>query len=893
MKTTNWTHKLAHIGFATLGATLALAFLLVFLAHTRIHATGVDPALEAITVSATLPLSDTQPGADITRSVYFNNSAAGDLTVTLQISGTPALTLTAGAAFGEPERTYTSSTSSLVDAISYTISTAHNSPHYRVPYVVTNANGVRTMVTITYVRDITPPVATITAPDTGAVLTTALSSVSIVGEAQDNDGGSGVRRIQVTTDSGSMTADGTTSWSSIWPLPVADNATYTISARAEDYLAAVQSTAATRTVIIDTVAPSAADPTPARSPWATSTIVYTWPDSVDNAGIAGYQVNVTNTAGYSHLLTTAGPTLTFTEALAEGADYAARVRAWDGNQNLGAWSGFSPLVTPDLTAPDISNPSIAADSDSLYVAGTSLYYVNTMPVPTSFTVQGNASDGLSGPSHATFSQAFGQKPPDDGSPAAFAGIYDVPVGATESGTISATIYDQVGNASVQTYTYALDSTPPDSLASAEDEYASSSPINITWVATDTQSGVYSTTLWYQRAGAWQPGPTLPSSSGTFEFYPPEGDGLYLFATVAADNLGNAEAGPPVSETQTLYDTTISPTIGLTATPAVWTNVNAFTVNWNNPDDSSRIVGAYYKLNTAPTANDDGTWQPGQDLEQITGITVTGDGIHPIYVWLKDKAGNVDYMTAQSTSLRYDATSPASVVITAEERISATHVPISWLAKDATSGILSYTVEYSAELYSTWQALLTNTTETSATFTVPQTDTTYIFRVTASDEAGNKAFEEATIKVGPLYVYLPLIFREWDGWYQFDLYEPNNSREQAQARTEDPDYEPLASDQEYKAYIWNERDRSDYYLITVTDAQPIEIDLWNIPDDCDYDLYLYDSPTDPSPIAFSNQYGSVSEYIRYPDPAAGTYYVRIYAYSGFANDQPYSFRIRYK
>jgi len=54
------------------------------------------------------------------------------------------------------------------------------------------------------------------------------------------------------------------------------------------------------------------------------------------------------------------------------------------------------------------------------------------------------------------------------------------------------------------------------------------------------------------------------------------------------------------------DTTAPPApINLAATPAIWTNVNSFSIDWTNPSDPSGIAtGAYYKLGSLPTSNSD-------------------------------------------------------------------------------------------------------------------------------------------------------------------------------------------------------------------------------------------------------------------------------------------------
>lgn len=892
--------KPARIGVAALGTVLALAFLLAFLAGARIQAaplcnagTGANPRIQAITVTSNLPISDTHPGTGVTKTVYFNNAVPGIITLTFEISGTPTLTLTAGAAFSVSQRIYTLTTSPLTATVVYTIDTGHGSQNH-IGYTAINSDGVQTTIAITYLQDI--------------------------------------------------------------------------------------------------------------------------------------------------------------------------------------------------TAPTILTPSIVEVSDYLYAVGTRLYYTNTMPLAQNFIVRGYSSDGASGVDRVSFSPAFGESPADvtSGFTPWQSGPYGVDPGTTANGTITATVADQVGNAAVQTYTYALDGTPPESTASAP-AYAITSPITITWAATDTQSGVYSTMLWYKKeiTGTWTPDQTINASSGAFGFDPPAGDGLYLFSTVAVDNLGNLEAGPTVSETQTvydthkpqsevawapqyrnrdpitvtwvatpslapltevrlwrrfdggawttttitsaasagvftftpasgdgtyyfatvaqdaygksetgptgngdattMYDTVISPTAGLTVTPAVWTNVNTFTVKWDNPADLSGIAGARYSVDVTPAGDLSGTlrstpgittltnltapvegentvwvwlednagnvdyttaqtvalrydtsitapvnltatpaawtnvntftvtWDNPDDLSGIAGarysvdvtpagnlggtlratpgittltsLTVTTEGTHPVWVWLEDSAGNVDHTTAQTVSLRYDATPPTTVTITAPEHISATQFLVSWSAQDATSGVATYTVAYSGTAYTSWQDWLTNTTATSETFTALATDTDYIFRVTAYDRAGNSAEGMATTHVGPFRIYLPLTMRGWVWWYQYDIYEPNDTPAQA--------WGALKADVVYEAYIWDATDKEDYYHFTPSTDTAVHIELTDIPSDCDYDLYVYYYDGQYQLVALSNQSGNVSENVTFIPVAEWKYYVRVYPYSGFNSQQPYRLTATYQ
>jgi thermitase len=119
-----------------------------------------------------------------------------------------------------------------------------------------------------------------------------------------------------------------------------------------------------------------------------------------------------------------------------------------------------------------------------------------------------------------------------------------------------------------------------------------------------------------------------------------------------------------SHTITIDLTAPAPPANISVDPSSWTNINSFTVNWDNPADTSGIEGCYYKLDSIPTAADDGTWSTSHPL---TDITLPGDGIHTIYVWLKDNAGNVDHLNSAATELYLDTTppgGPTSIGVTA-------------------------------------------------------------------------------------------------------------------------------------------------------------------------------------------------------------------------------------
>jgi hypothetical protein len=150
------------------------------------------------------------------------------------------------------------------------------------------------------------------------------------------------------------------------------------------------------------------------------------------------------------------------------------------------------------------------------------------------------------------------------------------------------------------------------------------------------------------------------------------DGQHPIYIWLQDNADNADYTS--SSTTFLYYDGSAPSLplGLSATPSTWTSTNSFSVSWTNPSELSGIAGAYYKLDSPPTAGDDGTYVAGSDITSISNIVVTGDAAHTIYVWLRDEAGNMDHNNANTTILYYDATAPSLP-------IGVTATPISWTA----------------------------------------------------------------------------------------------------------------------------------------------------------------------------------------------------------------------
>ncbi|MFX1430641.1 MAG: hypothetical protein ACFFCY_10805 [Promethearchaeota archaeon] len=205
---------------------------------------------------------------------------------------------------------------------------------------------------------------------------------------------------------------------------------------------------------------------------------------------------------------------------------------------------------------------------------------------------------------------------------------------------------------------------------------------------------------------------------------------------------------------------------ITANPSSWTNLDDFDIFWVNPSDMSGIVGAYYKLDSPPTSNDNGIYVAGVDLESITGITVGTEGNHTLYVWLVDSAGNVDYITYTVSYLCLDVSDPSSPLTLIANPSSWTNVDdfnISWVNPSDMSGIVGAYYKLDSPPTSNDNGIYLAGVDlesiTGITVGIDGNHTVYVWLV---DAAGNiNHFNYSTIHLY-LDLSIPLIFDLQDG-----------------------------------------------------------------------------------------------------------------------------------
>ncbi len=137
------------------------------------------------------------------------------------------------------------------------------------------------------------------------------------------------------------------------------------------------------------------------------------------------------------------------------------------------------------------------------------------------------------------------------------------------------------------------------------------------------------------------------------------------------------------------DFIIETPIGLYANPYTWSKSNFFSVYWLNPFDPSGIVGAYYKLDSAPTSNFDGNYVAFSQISYLSGITVSGNGSHNIYVWLVDGANNIDYRRRATTTLYLDnsISAPTGISATPSSATTTNSFNVSWTNPSDLAGIV--------------------------------------------------------------------------------------------------------------------------------------------------------------------------------------------------------------
>ncbi len=363
---------LAAVGSGT--ALLGIAILCLGALSATADITGTDPEFRAITITATLPISDTAPGSGISRTVYFNNMKAGGvLTLTLNISGTPTLTLTCGPGFNQTTtRVYTSSDSPLLPVITYSATSEHGDQD--LSFTATNANNVTTTLVLTFTRDITAPEVFITDTLFTVLSTANLPTYTISGRVTDMQ--AGVQAVRVLTGTGGAWQDANLSgndWWWKWTLPEEDWEFHELRVSATDHVS--NTSTVTGTTYVDTIPPINPDSLTSTVPtntWGTWVgLPVTWTAGHDGSNVISYTYVLTTTWPYSIGFT---DPLTTVQAITLPLDsdgvYTFSLRTQDLAGNLATDTIRSGAFLRDATPPYTG--SVIINEGAEFVTGTTV-----------------------------------------------------------------------------------------------------------------------------------------------------------------------------------------------------------------------------------------------------------------------------------------------------------------------------------------------------------------------------------------------------------------------------------------------------------------------------------------------------------------------------------------
>ena len=391
------------------------------------------------------------------------------------------------------------------------------------------------------------------------------------------------------------------------------------------------------------------------------------------------------------------------------------------------WSECScPTFTTDAT---IAVSFVAGDTGGSGLYNTRLYY--------RFDTDGNWTnyDYLEGPSGTFYFFASEGEGTYYFQTLALDSAGNLELGPIEDGDDS-TIYDL---------------TAPSSSCSSP-AFASSSPVQVAFVASDADSGIEETALFYNYDGEGWTDSGVSSmgdvTEGTLEFTPTDGEGTYEFYTIATDEIGHTEAPPATADTATLYDTAAPQS---SCTSAQYANSSPIAVDFTASDGLSGVdeVALWF--------NFDGEGWTDSGLSETGGsgsfdfTPADGDGNYEFYTTATDNAGNAEAPPATAdTATLCDTAAPQSSC-TSPEYANSSPIAVDFTASDAMSGVGEVVLWFNFDGEGWADSGLSETGGSgSFDFAPADGDGTYEFYTIATDNAGNAEAPPASADTATLY-----------------------------------------------------------------------------------------------------------------------------------------------
>jgi hypothetical protein len=106
----------------------------------------------------------------------------------------------------------------------------------------------------------------------------------------------------------------------------------------------------------------------------------------------------------------------------------------------------------------------------------------------------------------------------------------------------------------------------------------------------------------------------------------------------------------------------------------WRATNSFDIAWENPEQpegASKIVGAWYRLQSSSGTVSEPTFTAEANIELLPDLSVPDQGRFDLQVWLEDEAGNAIEQDGKTIALRFDDQVPGAPV---------TDAPLGWLGR---------------------------------------------------------------------------------------------------------------------------------------------------------------------------------------------------------------------
>jgi hypothetical protein len=292
--------------------------------------------------------------------------------------------------------------------------------------------------------------------------------------------------------------------------------------------------------------------------------------------------------------------------------------------------------------------------------------------------------------------------------------------------------------------------------------------------------------------------------------------------------------------------------GLTATAITSSSA---TLNWTAVSGASNYL-VEYKLNS------DTTWTTAAAASATTSVTITGLTASTLYNYRVSTNcginGTSGFTSAQfSTTAPFVCNAPTGLTSTA---ITASGATLNWTA---VSGAASYTVEYKLNSAATWTTAAAAATTTSVSVTGLTASSLYDFRVSTNcGTNGTSGFTSAQFTTTAVSVCA-------------SAFEPNETT--AAAAT-------IVSGATNSAAITTATD-NDYFKITTTATSNIVYSLVG-PTGVDFDLTILNS----AGTSLGTGTGSTAtETITLNNQAAGTYFIRVFGFSGANSATCYTIR----